>query len=168
MDVDGCVLSAGRAVLDMVEREWQPLSPGELEQRLDQAVEETLEAELVANLRAQQPPTLYVQLLQNQADVSPQVPPPATDGGTQEPADPQEPVGGEALKVPLLLQLCWKSLQKSRSHDNPYFRGKVSSSRWDPVAFKWPVCCFDCFFYFYPSSLISATVTGFKLWSFDV
>lgn len=110
MDVDGCVLSAGRAVLDMVEQEWQPLSPGELEQRLDQAVEDTLEAELVANLRAQPPPTLYVQLLQNQADVSPQVPPPATDGGTQEPADPQEPVGGEALKVPVLLQLCWKSL----------------------------------------------------------
>ncbi|XP_056871441.1 uncharacterized protein LOC130515293 [Takifugu flavidus] len=99
MDVDECVLSAGRAVLDMVEQEWQPLSPGELEQRLDQAVEETLEAELVANLRAQPCPTVYVQLLQHQANVSPQVPQPPTDEEAQEPADPQEPVGGEALKV---------------------------------------------------------------------
>uniref|UniRef100_A0A674MXA5 Elongin B n=1 Tax=Takifugu rubripes TaxID=31033 RepID=A0A674MXA5_TAKRU len=80
MDVDECVLSAGRAVLDMVEQEWQPLSPGELEQRLDQAVEETLEAELVANLRAQPSPTVYVQLLQHQANVSPQVPQSPTDG----------------------------------------------------------------------------------------
>lgn len=72
MDVSECVLSAGRAVLDMVEREWQPLSPGELEQRLDQAVEEMLEAELVTRVQAQPPPappaaappTLYVQLLQ--------------------------------------------------------------------------------------------------------
>lgn len=95
MDVDECVLSAGRAVLDMVEQEWQPLSPGELEQRLDQAVEETLEADLVANLKAQPSPTIYVQLLQNQANVSPQVPQSTTD------EDTQEPVGGEALKVPL-------------------------------------------------------------------
>lgn len=101
MDVDECVLSAGRAVLDMVEQEWQPLSPGELEQRLDQAVEETLEADLVANLKAQPSPTIYVQLLQNQANVSPQVPQSTTDEDTQEPAAPQERVGGEALKVPL-------------------------------------------------------------------
>lgn len=101
MDVDECVLSAGRAVLDMVEQEWQPLSPGELEQRLDQAVEETLEAELVANLRAQPSPTVYVQLLQHQANVSPLVPQSPTDGEAQEPADPQGPVGGEALKVPV-------------------------------------------------------------------
>ncbi|KAE8282795.1 hypothetical protein D5F01_LYC18185 [Larimichthys crocea] len=66
MDVSECVLSAGRAVLDMVEREWQPLSPGELEQRLDQAVEEMLEAELMEKLRAQ-PPAACVQLLQGPA-----------------------------------------------------------------------------------------------------
>lgn len=101
MDVGECVLSAGRAVLDMVEQEWQPLSPGELEQRLDQAVEETLEAELVANLRAQPPPTIYLQLLQNQANVSPQVAPSTTDEETQERAARQEPVGGAALKVPV-------------------------------------------------------------------
>lgn len=66
------MLSAGRAVLDVVEREWQPLSAGELEQRLDQAVEEILEAELMARLKAQSPPTVYVQLLQSQAHVQPQ------------------------------------------------------------------------------------------------
>ncbi|XP_020501392.2 putative nuclease HARBI1 [Labrus bergylta] len=73
MDISECVLSAGRAVLDMVEREWQPLSPGELEQRLDQAVEEILEADLIAKLKTQPPPNLYVQLLPSQADVQPQV-----------------------------------------------------------------------------------------------
>uniref|UniRef100_A0A3Q3EE31 Protein ALP1-like n=1 Tax=Labrus bergylta TaxID=56723 RepID=A0A3Q3EE31_9LABR len=57
----------------MVEREWQPLSPGELEQRLDQAVEEILEADLIAKLKTQPPPNLYVQLLPSQADVQPQV-----------------------------------------------------------------------------------------------
>lgn len=72
MDVSEHVLSAGRAVLDMVEREWQPLSPGELEQRLDQAVEEILEADLMAKLKAQPPAaTVYVQLLQSQATVQP-------------------------------------------------------------------------------------------------
>ncbi|XP_034749330.1 uncharacterized protein LOC117957581 [Etheostoma cragini] len=75
MDVNEYVLSAGRSVLDMVEREWQPLSPGELEQRLDQAVEEILEADLIANLKTPPPPPLptCVQLLQNQAYVQPQV-----------------------------------------------------------------------------------------------
>lgn len=101
MDVGECVLSAGRAVLDMVEQEWQPLSPGELEQRLDQAVEETLEAELVARLRSQPSPTIYVQILQNQANPSPQVPHCTTDEETQEPRVVQEPVDGEALKVPV-------------------------------------------------------------------
>uniref|UniRef100_A0AAQ4QU00 DDE Tnp4 domain-containing protein n=1 Tax=Gasterosteus aculeatus aculeatus TaxID=481459 RepID=A0AAQ4QU00_GASAC len=57
MDVGECVVSAGRAVLDMAQREWQPLSPGELEQRLDQAVEEVLEAELMARLDAEPSPT---------------------------------------------------------------------------------------------------------------
>lgn len=98
MDVDDCVLSAGRAVLDMVEQEWQPLSPGELEQRLDQAVEEPLEAELMAALRGQPSPTIYVQLLQNQATVSPQGPPPTADEELQEPRVLQ-PVDSEALQV---------------------------------------------------------------------
>ena len=66
------VLSAGRAVLDMVEREWQPLSPGELEQRLDQAVEGVLEAEMMATLKTQPPTALYVHSLQSQTNVQPE------------------------------------------------------------------------------------------------
>ncbi|KAJ3600512.1 hypothetical protein NHX12_031493 [Muraenolepis orangiensis] len=54
----GLVQSAGRAVLDMIEREWEPLSPGELEQRLDQTVEEILEADLIAKVQAQ-PPAIH-------------------------------------------------------------------------------------------------------------
>lgn len=101
MDVDECVLSAGRAVLDMVEQEWQPLSPGELEQRLDQAVEEILEAELVAKLRSPPSPTIYVQLLQNQTSVGPLVPRSTADEELQEPRVLQQPVDGGALKVSL-------------------------------------------------------------------
>ncbi|XP_058510563.1 putative nuclease HARBI1 [Solea solea] len=79
MDVSEFVVSAGRAVLDMMEREWQPLSAGELEQRLDQAVEEILEADLVTELKTQPPPAtaaaaaVYVHLLQSQPTVGPQL-----------------------------------------------------------------------------------------------
>nr|XP_046270962.1 uncharacterized protein LOC124073083 [Scatophagus argus] len=102
MDVGEYVLSAGRAVLDMVEREWQPLSPGELEQRLDQAVEEILESDLMAKLKNQSPPTIYVQLLQSQANVQPQVLQAATSGPpeeeTAEPREPERPVDSAAVK----------------------------------------------------------------------
>lgn len=118
MDVGECVLSAGRAVLDMVEQEWQPLSPGELEQRLDQAVEEILEAELVARLRSQPSPTIYVQLLQNQANPSPQVPRSTTD------EEAQEPVDGEALKVPA----------RFRSHHHTMYHSAFSC--WQLAAWK--------------------------------
>ncbi|XP_068192947.1 uncharacterized protein [Antennarius striatus] len=73
MDAGEFVVSAGRAVLDMVEREWQPLSGAELEQRLDQAVEELLEAELMARLPAEPPPGVYVQVLRGGEEVQPQV-----------------------------------------------------------------------------------------------
>ena len=63
MDLRDFVQSAGRAVLEMVEREWEPLSQTELEQRLDQAVEDILEADLVAKVLAQ-PPAVYVHLVQ--------------------------------------------------------------------------------------------------------
>ncbi|XP_077352431.1 uncharacterized protein LOC144001730 [Festucalex cinctus] len=57
MDVDGCVLAASRAVLDLVEREWQPLSAVELDQRLDQAMEDVLEADLIDKVKqASEPP----------------------------------------------------------------------------------------------------------------
>lgn len=108
MDVSEYVLSAGRAVLDMAEREWQPLSPGELEQRLDQAVEEILEADLMANLKSQpsQTNTIYVQVSQSQANGGPQVlhtgtptssRPPEEE--TEESPEPLATVGSAAVKV---------------------------------------------------------------------
>lgn len=106
MEVSEHVLSAGRAVLDMVEREWQPLSAGELEQRLDQAVEEILEADLMAKLKAQQPsPTIYVQLLQSQTNVQPQVLQTTSSSAPEEeipePRELLETVDGAAVKVTL-------------------------------------------------------------------
>lgn len=107
MDVSEFVLSAGRAVLDMVEQECQPLSPGELEQRLDQAVEEILEADLMAKLKTQPPPTIYVQLLQSQADVQPQASQAATSRPPEEEIpghrEPQHAADSAAVKVPVCL-----------------------------------------------------------------
>ncbi|XP_064171077.1 putative nuclease HARBI1 isoform X2 [Anguilla rostrata] len=56
-----CVASAGRAVLEMVQFDWEPLSHGELDQRLDHAVEEILEAELIEKARAVVGPTYVLQ-----------------------------------------------------------------------------------------------------------
>ncbi|KAF7225813.1 uncharacterized protein [Nothobranchius furzeri] len=72
MDVRELVSSAGKAVLDMMEREWQPLSANELEHRLDQVVEEVLESELMAKLQTQPLPTVCVQLLQSKTNAGPQ------------------------------------------------------------------------------------------------
>ncbi|KAJ8347391.1 hypothetical protein SKAU_G00287920 [Synaphobranchus kaupii] len=55
------VASAGRAVLEMVQFDWEPLSHGELDQRLDHAVEEILEAELIEKARAIVGPTYLLQ-----------------------------------------------------------------------------------------------------------
>lgn len=107
MELSECVLSAGRAVLDMVEREWQPLSPGELELRLDQAVEEILEADLLARVTSHpQPPSpVYVQLMQTRANVeSPTVPTQTTTnspakGDATETQEPLEDVDSAAVKV---------------------------------------------------------------------
>ncbi|XP_071757015.2 uncharacterized protein LOC139912982 [Centroberyx gerrardi] len=118
MDIREHVLSAGRAVLDMVEREWEPLSQGELEQRLDQAVEEILEADLIAKVKAQPPATIYVQLVQTQAHVEPQVL--STEATTSSPVEeetagaqePPDTVDSAAVKYITDL------LQNSKSHYN--------------------------------------------------
>lgn len=102
MDVSECVLSAGRAVLDMVEQEWQPLSAGELEQRLDQAMEELLEDELIVKANSQSPPTMYVQLLQSQANDNHAVPHSSThEEESGEPRAPQQSAESAAVKVPV-------------------------------------------------------------------
>ncbi|XP_042361049.1 uncharacterized protein LOC121956743 [Plectropomus leopardus] len=127
MEVSEHVLSAGRAVLDMVEREWQPLSPGELEQRLDQAVEELLEAELLAKLKAQPPPTIYVQLLQSQANVQPQVVQTTTSSSPpeEETPEPQEPLGTvDSAAVKYIADL----LQNSKSRARMAGRARLSLS----------------------------------------
>lgn len=100
MDVGEHVLLAGKAVLDMMEREWQPLSAGELERRLDQAVEEILEADLRAKLEPQTPRTVYVQVLQSGSTAGPQILP-ATTAATRPPeegaaagAEEQQETGG--------------------------------------------------------------------------
>ncbi|XP_048847418.1 uncharacterized protein LOC125718001 isoform X2 [Brienomyrus brachyistius] len=57
-----CVISAGRAVLEMMQFDWEPLSHGELDQRLDQAVEEILEADLIERAKSQTVPVCLQQI----------------------------------------------------------------------------------------------------------
>ncbi|XP_076609084.1 putative nuclease HARBI1 [Chaetodon auriga] len=125
MDVREYVLSAGRAVLDMVEREWQPLSSGELEQRLDQAVEEVLEAELIAKLKSQPPAALYVQLLQSQANVQTQVLPTASSPPEEETPEPREPL--ETVDSPAVKHIA-DLLQSSKSRTRMAGRARLSLS----------------------------------------
>uniref|UniRef100_A0A3Q3SXL5 Protein ALP1-like n=1 Tax=Mastacembelus armatus TaxID=205130 RepID=A0A3Q3SXL5_9TELE len=114
MDVSECVLSAGRAVLDIVEREWQPLSSGELEQRLDQAVEEILEADLLAKLKPQPPPAIYVQLLQSQANTESR----GLHTGTTTPSPPEVATSGYITDL----------LQSSKSRARMAGRARLSLS----------------------------------------
>lgn len=46
--------AAGRLVMDVMQSDWEPLSHGELEQRLDQAVEEILETALMSGVQGQE------------------------------------------------------------------------------------------------------------------
>ncbi|CAK6961122.1 uncharacterized protein LOC128378924 [Scomber scombrus] len=135
MDVSEYLLSAGRAVLDIVEREWQPLSPAELEQRLDQAVEEILEAELITKLKTQPPPVapssadsaapIYVQLLQDEANVQPQVShttPSSSPAAEEESREQLEPADTAAVKYIADL------LQNSKSRARMAGRARLSLS----------------------------------------
>ncbi|KAM3863958.1 putative nuclease HARBI1 [Diretmus argenteus] len=114
METRDYVLSAGRAVLDLVEREWEPLSQGELEQRLDQAVEEMLESELIAKVQAQPPTTICVHTQTNTETraVSTEAPTPHEEEtpGAREPLH----AGGDGAAVKYITDL----LQNSKSHYN--------------------------------------------------
>ncbi|KAK5856056.1 hypothetical protein PBY51_007677 [Eleginops maclovinus] len=120
------VLSAGRAVLDMVEREWQPLSPGELEQRLDQAVEGVLEAEMMAKLKTQPPPALYDHSLQSQTNVQPEGLQTTTSCGSP----PEEESPEEALEATdgAAVQYITDLLQSSKSRARMAGRARLSLS----------------------------------------
>lgn len=107
MEAAEWVLPAARAVLDLLEREWQPLSPGELELRLDQAVEETLEAKLVSGLQSWPPPAAGVQEVpQNREAVLARAPPALGSPGlsvegTPEAQEGQTDVDSAAVQVPI-------------------------------------------------------------------
>ncbi|XP_053299104.1 uncharacterized protein LOC128458339 [Pleuronectes platessa] len=129
MDASECVLSAGRAVLDMVGREWQPLSAAELDQRLDLAVEEILEAELLSELRAQPPPAVYVHLMQTQPHVGPQVlQPAATACGPQVEETPAEPQGRLESVDSAAVKYIKDLLHSSKSQARLVGRARVSLS----------------------------------------
>ncbi|XP_056144217.1 putative nuclease HARBI1 [Lampris incognitus] len=117
MDVDEYIQSAGRAVLDMMEREWEPLSQGELEQRLDQAVEDILEADVLAKVRAQ-PPAVYAQLVQTRAYAEPPFVPTEATG-----SDPPEEDAAGASESPdtvasTAVNYITDLLQNSKYHSN--------------------------------------------------
>ncbi|XP_062874965.1 putative nuclease HARBI1 isoform X2 [Trichomycterus rosablanca] len=53
MDLKSSVAAAGQLMLDVMQLDWEPLSHWELDQRLDQAVEEIIEADLMASVQGQ-------------------------------------------------------------------------------------------------------------------
>ncbi|KAM4716880.1 uncharacterized protein FYW61_017126 [Anableps anableps] len=130
MDFRQHVLSAGRAVLDMMQREWEPLSAGELELRLDQAVEEMLESELLVGKLETQPssPAVYLRLLRSNPSPGPQGLPTAagltgpTEEGATTSEDPQEEADSEAVKY--ISEL----LQSSKSRARLAGRARLSLS----------------------------------------
>ncbi|XP_043084779.1 uncharacterized protein LOC122331276 [Puntigrus tetrazona] len=65
------VAAAGRVIMDAVQAEWEPLSHWELDQRLDRAVEEMIEADLVAQVQEQ---SASQQEDSSPADAAPQAP----------------------------------------------------------------------------------------------
>ncbi|XP_034047125.1 putative nuclease HARBI1 [Thalassophryne amazonica] len=70
-EVRECVLSAGRTVLELLERDWQPLSAAELDLRLDLKAEELLEEELLSKL---QTPAVYLHLVPSLTQAEVQAP----------------------------------------------------------------------------------------------
>ncbi|KAM9391582.1 uncharacterized protein KZ484_003099 [Pholidichthys leucotaenia] len=124
MDVTGCVLSAGRAVLDVLEREWQLLSSGELELRLDQEVEEVLESQLRAELEAQQPP-VYLQMVRAPAQVRVQGLQPATSTVNLPEREEKEEDHGDSSAVKYISDL----LQSSKSRARMTGRARLSPSQ---------------------------------------
>ncbi|KAI4875348.1 hypothetical protein NFI96_022837, partial [Prochilodus magdalenae] len=48
-----CLGAAGRLMMDIMQFDWEPLGHWELDQRLDQAVEEMIEADLMSSVQAQ-------------------------------------------------------------------------------------------------------------------
>ncbi|XP_066498956.1 uncharacterized protein [Hoplias malabaricus] len=53
-----CLGAAGRLMMDIMQFDWEPLGHWELDQRLDQAVEELIETELINSVQAQCGPVL--------------------------------------------------------------------------------------------------------------
>ncbi|XP_061079014.1 putative nuclease HARBI1 [Conger conger] len=117
-----CVASAARAVLEMVQFDWEPLSDGELDQRLDRAVEEILEAELIEKARAIVGPTYVLQSEQTapfgQAETlthSQQLERPLPQGSQQsQPPSNAEEDNGTVKYVTELLQNSDSSYSRSR------------------------------------------------------
>ncbi|XP_029109675.1 uncharacterized protein LOC108941561 isoform X2 [Scleropages formosus] len=108
------VVSAGRAVLDVMQLDWEPLSHGELEQRLDRAVEDVLEAELVERARLAYAGT-------HEAACFPQAEPPPPPPPRDSPEPPQEPrVTEEQTRA---VQLITDLLQTS---DSRYSRSRLT------------------------------------------
>lgn len=64
------VAAAGRVIMDVIQAEWEPLSHWELDQRLDRAVEEMIEADLVAQVQ-EQSASVTMQASQHEEDSTP-------------------------------------------------------------------------------------------------
>uniref|UniRef100_A0A1A7WBX4 Transcription elongation factor B (SIII), polypeptide 2 (18kD, elongin B) n=2 Tax=Iconisemion striatum TaxID=60296 RepID=A0A1A7WBX4_9TELE len=129
MDVRELVSSAGKAVLDMMEREWQPLSAGELEHRLDQVVEEVLESDLLTKLQTQPLPTVYVQLLKSKTNPGTQNVSSASVSGNLPEEEAAESHGQQEKVNSAAVQRISDLLQSSKSKARMSGRARLSLSQ---------------------------------------
>lgn len=98
------VAAAGRAIMDLMQSEWEPLSYWELDQRLDRAVEEMLDADLMAQGQSS---SVFIQASPEEGSVpgqlTPESGPPAYEFVSGPRAQLPDPTDGHpAVKVTLL------------------------------------------------------------------
>lgn len=86
----GNVAAAGRVIMDVIQAEWEPLSHWELDQRLDRAVEEMIEADLVAQVQEQAAVLMQASQQENST--------PSDQAQTATPQESRKPVKESALQ----------------------------------------------------------------------
>ncbi|KAA0705721.1 hypothetical protein E1301_Tti004483 [Triplophysa tibetana] len=111
------VAAAGRAIMDLMQSEWEPLSHWELDQRLDRAVEEMLEADIMAQGQSS---SVFIQVSPTEGSVpsqlTPESGPPVNESVSGHRAQLPDPTDGHpAVKyVTNLLQSSSTNQNKNR------------------------------------------------------
>ncbi|XP_026064082.1 uncharacterized protein LOC113047049 [Carassius auratus] len=126
------VAAAGRVIMDAVQAEWEPLSHWELDQRLDRAVEEMIEADLVAQVQEQMASVLKQtsqQEASSPADPAQTVTPRASGSRSAQESALQRAHATEAMEANPTVQYVTNFLQSSNTgHSKNRLSGRARLS----------------------------------------